>query len=624
MCDDTDLCYYFKNALVTSIGDFEQQPTQTKSFLNRKLDGRSRSIFAVTPSVLTFPYNDHRNHSKKLTFWNRTINTLKIRIKSPDPDVFTICLEEKTSDKGNITGSMNQIVLYGLAARTISIKCTPCRYKIARVPLQLFAYTSRDEYEELQVPLEIYPSTAWFNLPKTIVIPEVVVGRKAHALIILPQPRISERFFVTFQPTQTQNAITLSPMYGTIGGETGIKQLRVTYAPTEFTTVACTINVHFPGLSATTPHEILILSRCRPGKEADLVRKEIIEIESFRPKPNKLVIKYPKLRFKTVEQPQSTVDTSKSKAITANTSSLKDRSKKPPLSLFTLAGVMRFLLRKNDASKNEYMDEVEEYIKRKTAVEILTSHVDLTDLEKLHIYNDIKSRLGLDFVTEGQGLKMSSNQRRDWEEFQNAVGKPLLGKIQDLPPPPPPEEPRKMKHFGGGSYKSGSSQSGKPRSFHFPVPHLKHTGTRKSVSDDENKMQKNIMANVQLDLNPIQKFVQLVLLVITRQRADKRLSKLKVLVETMRKGSRRRSTRGSSFKSSTGRRSIASSSKRKSQKSRNSQTEKRESLKSTPEELPTVEEQVKSKRSSGASAATSKKSKEKSVKSKSGTNNSME
>lgn len=535
-CDEIDLCCYFK--------DPDNSPSSQnvciQDPLEQPLDGQKieSSLINVTPSILKFPYNNPKCHSQRLTLWNRTIESLRIRIKSPDPEVFKVCIDSQRRGK---PGSVNQLHLYGLAAKTISIKCTPGRYKIARFSLQLFVYTSHDNCECVRVPLEIYPSTSWFQLPKEIIIPDVTIGRKAHALILLPQPKVSERFFVTFHTIQGQNSIALSPTNGTIGGDDGIKQLKITYAPVEYTTVSCSIQVHFPGFSSGAAHQITILGRCRPGNEADVIRKEITEIESFRPKADNKKRKFPKLTFK------------KPKDSNEQSHKVQAGPVAKALSLFTNGGVMRFLLGKGNIEKR-YKDHHDPH-KRKTAIELLVSQLDLHHDEKVKIYNSIRKRLGFDFDENDENIKqrLKSNQRRDWEEFQNAVGVALMGKVQHLQ-----HEESGVLGSSNGSRKSryaresfDSIKSGSNRS-------ALRNDVRQSVSEDERRMYTNIMADVQLDLTAKQKFIQLVLMVITRQRAEKRLSKIKVLVEETKRSARRRASRASTMKTPPGKHTRAS------------------------------------------------------------------
>lgn len=543
-CDEIDLCCYFK--------DPENSPSNqnvcTENQLEQPLDPEKieSSLINVTPSILKFPYNNPKCHSQRLTLWNRTIESLRIRIKSPDQEVFKVCIDKQRRAK---RGSVNQVQLYGLAAKTISIKCTPGRYKIARFSLQLFVYTSHDKCECVGVPLEIYPSTSWFQLPKEVVIPDVTIGRKAHALILLPQPKVSERFFVTFHSIHGQNAITLSPMNGTIGGDDGIKQLKITYAPVEYTTVSCSIKVHFPGFSSGTAHEITIIGRCRPGNEADVIRKEVAEIESFRPKQDTKKRKFPKLTFHKAKDTHPSVQSDK----------MGNDSVAKALSLFTNGGVMRFLLSKGNIEKH-YKDHQDSH-SRKTAIEHLVSQVDLHHDEKVKIYNSIRQRLGFDFDGNYQHTRprLKSNELRDWEEFQKAVGVPLMGKVQYNPfeessgpvPINVPDSSRKSTHTRESYETSRSGSSNKSKSALKTV--------RQSVSEDEQRMYKNMMADVQLDLTAKQRFVQLALIVITRHRADKRLSKIKVLVEETKRTAKRRASRaGSSMKTPPGKHTRAS------------------------------------------------------------------
>ncbi len=403
-------------------------------------------------------------------------------------------------------------------------------------------YNSHDNCECVRVPLEIYPSTSWFQLPKEIVIPDVTIGRKAHALILLPQPKVSERFFVTFHTIQGQNSIALSPMNGTIGGDDGIKQLKITYAPIEYTTVSCSIQVHFPGFSNGAAHEITILGRCRPGNEADVIRKEISEIESFRPKADTKKRKFPKLTFKKATDGP-------------NEQSVKvpnDRTAKA-LSLFTNGGVMRFLLSKGYIEKH-YKEHHDSH-KRKTAIEMLLSQLDLPYDEKVKIYYSIRQRLGFDFDENDEQIRprLKSNQIRDWEEFQNAVGVALMGKVQHLP-----NEESSVPVSSDGSRKSRYARESSSSSKNGSIKSALKSHVRQSVSEDEQRMYQNIMADVQLDLTAKQRFVQLVLTVITRQRADKRLSKIKVLVEGIKRAARRKASKASSMKTPPGKHTHAS------------------------------------------------------------------
>lgn len=525
-------------------------------------DSTGSKVLTVSPNFLRFPYNDPKNHVQKINFWNRTQNSLKIRLKSSKPSVFLI---EDSLRKGGWPEfrPTRHIINYGLAATTVSIRCTPGNYKMAKFFLQVLVYrgqNSRDACECFQIPLEIYPSTMWCKLPKTIVLPDVTIGRKAHALITLPQPAVSERYFVTFSPNFTKNAITMYPMHGIIGGEDGIKQLRITYAPTEFTTISCSIAVHFPGVSENTTHEIKILARCRPGNEIDAIRKEITEIERFLPmKPIKKK-RTPKLEFKL----------SKGKV---NLRPPTENIKKP-LSLFTNAGVQHFLLSKEDELIKYRETELNHGTR--TEIEKLAETVELDDAEKYKIYMDIKKRLGLDFEDEDEydtshyhreghrslgnihhhgsvhdtshphaRLKLTKAQRLHWEEFENTVGFALLGRIKELPKYLEEQDSQSSHHhahFHHDIYHDHDHHhhdhhhhhhrhSRKTRRMTRSAPSL-HARHRKSAykMEDPNSDAMSYEDDVRLDLTPKQKFIQIVLRVITRERVIKRLQKIRQLV----------------------------------------------------------------------------------------------
>ncbi|CAL8088717.1 unnamed protein product [Orchesella dallaii] len=481
-----------------------------------KNDQVQGSLITIKPSILRFPYNDPNGLKQRVAIWNRTNTALKVSVKSQDPSLFAVKLEGATG---------TQLLIHGLAASTFSVKCIPGHYKILRKYLDIFVYTSRDKCECLRIPVEIYPSASWFKLPRTISMPLVVLGQRANAVITLPEPQNSERFFVTFHPSDSRDMIKLTPTHGVLGGKNGITQLVVSYTPMEYTTVSCSIKIHFPGLS-TEPYEILILARCKPGVEAAGIREEIAEIETFRPKPQRSKKKCPKMKFKTLMEPD----------IIDQTKAQLEAEFKRGLDLFTTAGVTRFLLQKNEPLKSRSLEEQEERHKRKTALELLTVHVDLDPREKMEIYSSIKKRLGFEFEAPsgpsyaakiGQP-KIKTKQRKAWDEFQKTVGVALLGKIQSMPVFPVVDDKRPSSSYATPPRYSLIKKS---------PPSRESSGKKKSSasSDILEEIKKIRKSMVQRDFTARQKFIQLALIVITRMRVDKRLVKIKALVEKLKK-----------------------------------------------------------------------------------------